>query len=119
VTAERSRAEAAGFAATIVDLSLGGLAVATDHPVRPGQELRLAFLLPRGDSVAVRASVVGIDPAADGRAVPVAHLQVDEMDTRHRERLGAFLQEASFLSAGAPDTDAILRRPLVGMSRTA
>jgi hypothetical protein len=114
VSAQRSRAEAAGFAATTVDVSVGGLAVTTAEPVHPGQELRVAFLLPRGDHVTARTTVVGIDPADAGRPTSIAHLQIDEMDARHRERLGAFVHETSFLAAGEPATDAILRRPLAG-----
>jgi hypothetical protein len=114
VSAQRSRAEAAGFTATTVDLSLGGLGLATDHPVTPGQELRVAFLLPRGDSVTARGTILTIDPPDATRATPVAHLQIEEIDGRNRERLGAFVHEAQFLSAGVPATDAILRQPLVG-----
>jgi hypothetical protein len=114
VSTQRSRAEAAGFPATTVDISLGGVALATEHPVAPGTELRVAFLLPRGDSITARGTVVTVQPPAPGHSTAVAHLQVDEIDGRHRERLGAFVHEAQFLSAGEPATDAILRQPLVG-----
>jgi c-di-GMP-binding flagellar brake protein YcgR len=117
VSAQRSRAEAAGFAATTVDLSLGGMAVTTDQPVSPGQELRVAFLLPRGDNVTARTTVVSVEPPTDGRPT-IAHLQIDDMDPWHRDRFGAFLHEVLFLSAGEPATE-LLRQPLVTSARSA
>jgi hypothetical protein len=113
VSAQRSRAEAAGFPGTVVNLSIGGLAVATDQPVSTGQELRVAFLLPRGDHVVARATIVGVEPPGPDRPAPVAHLQIDEIDARNRERLGAFVHEAVFFAAGVPEADEILRRPLL------
>jgi hypothetical protein len=118
VTAADSRADAAGFLGTTLDLSVGGLSINTTHPVRPGQELRVAFTLPGGDHVTARTTVVSVHPAEAPVGAVVAHMQIDEIDARHRERLGAFVHEALFLAGGVTATERILRRPLVGVGPT-
>jgi hypothetical protein len=115
VSASDSRADAAGFLGTTLDLSVGGLAITTTNPVRAGQELRIAFALPGGDHVAARTTVVAVHPAEAPVGAVVAHVQIDEIDARHRERLGAFVHESLFLAGGVTATERILRRPLVGV----
>jgi Tfp pilus assembly protein PilZ len=119
VSATESRAGAAGFAATTIDLSVGGLAVTTDQPVRLGQELRVALLLPHGEHVAARTTVLAVHPAHDPASVAVVHMQIDEIDPRHREQLEAFVHEAAFFASNVDETSAILRRPLVAAGQAA
>jgi len=78
-----------------LDISLGGVRIYSDEPVKKGTKLELELFLPDASSVTFKVEVVWIDELPPGS--PAKHdvgLKFIDIRAEDRARLGAVLEDA-------------------------